>query len=184
MQVLNHQFECNAAPEWAQLFFFKCSIVVGLKWVTNGTSVDNNNFYLFKMLPRFPLHPQILLKGWRPCHWVFSKGIKRGPSKETFKFPPCSVIFAALPSLPDFGKVFRSSGLNVALAVDSQAHKESYIYGINDTLHPPHNSCLLHLVDWGCRPAPIHAAPRWKSQGSFWCIFSITIPGTSSDTPM
>lgn len=183
MQVLSHQSECCAAPEWAD-FFFNPSIVVWLKWVTTGTSADNNNFYLFKTLPRFLLHLQTLLKGRRPCRWVFSKGIKWGPSKETFKFPPGSVIFAALPSLPDIGKAFRSSGLNVALAVDSQAHKESYIYGVNGTLHPPHNSCLLHLVDWDCRPAPLHTAPRWKIQGSFCCIFSTTIPGTSSDTPM
>lgn len=105
--------------------------------------------------------PNIVVRFGALVCWVFSKGIKksekkkpqknRGPSKGTFKFPPCSVIFAALPGLPDVGEASRSSGLNVAVVVDSQAHKESYIYRINDTLHPPHDSCLLHLVDWDCR---------------------------------
>lgn len=65
---------------------------------------------------------------------------------------------------------FCSSGLNVASAVDSQTHKGSYIYRINDTLHPPHNSCLLHLADWDCRPAPIRRAPWLNSWGSFMCV--------------
>lgn len=38
-----------------------------------------------------------------------------------------------------------SSGLNVAWVGDSQTHEGRYIYRINSTLHPQHNSCLLTL---------------------------------------
>lgn len=75
---------------------------------------------------------------------------------------------------------FCSSGLNVASAVDSQTHKGSYIYRINDTLHPPQNSCLLHLADWECRPAPTRRAPL----GQLYVCFASPMPEINNDTPM
>lgn len=111
----------------------------------------------------------------------------RSPQREHLNFHPALsfLIFFFLqlcPVLPDVGKASSSSGLNVASAVDSQAHKESYIYGINDTLHPPHNSCLLHLVDWDCRHS--HSTTTGESRQLLVAFSLCPIPGTSGDTPM
>lgn len=64
---------------------------------------------------------------------------------------PCSwqnkyFLAPSSSSLPDVGEAVARTALDVVWVGDSQTHGRSYIYWINDTLHPPHNSCLLHLA--------------------------------------
>lgn len=129
------------------------------------------------MWPRFSVtSPNIVVRLAPLLLGLPTKGIKRGPLKGNIWISTQLCLFFFFffqfcPVLPDIGKASLSSGLNVASAVDSQAHKESYIYGINDTLHPPHNSCLLHLVDWDCRHSHSTTTGKWKQ--FFGCNFSM-----------
>lgn len=83
------------------------------------------------------------------------------------------------PCLPHAGKALAQSGLNVAWVGDSQTHEGSYIYWINDTLCPPHNSCLLHLADWDWRSTLICRA-LWL----LYVCFALLKVEINVDTPM
>lgn len=104
---------------------------------------------------------------------VYSKE-KWDPSKETLKFSPCSVeSFAFFANFTRHWRSCCSSGLNVAWVGDSQTDEGRYIYRINDALHRPHNSCLLHLANWDWRPIPICRAP-WLNSWAALCVFLLS----------
>lgn len=126
------------------------------------------------MLLHFPLHANLVVR-LATLYCVYSKE-KLDPSKGTFKFSPHSVESFTFFFSAKFTRHWQSccsSGLNVAWVGDSQTDEGSYIYRINDALHRPHNSCLLHLANWDCRPIPLCRAP-WLNSWAALCVFLLS----------
>lgn len=134
------------------VYFPHCRSPAWTKRATTGTWTDDNSFYLFKLLLHFPFTFEnrvvsfaTLLLG------SFQRAGGGGKSEVTQEkhsnVPPslCCPSFTVSPSLTRRRHSAHLARMSAPERVILKTHEGSYIYGINDTLRPPHNSCLLHF---------------------------------------
>ena len=178
MQVLNHHFECCAAPERAHCLFPSLLFPAWMKRATTGTWTDDNNLYLFKLLLHFPFTFENRVVSFATLllgSFQRGGGGDWGYSKETFK---CSslALLSVSHSFTQFNQTspFCSSGQNVAPERVILSHTRGAIFTeLTTHSHSPHNSCLLHF-SWlrlQAHRLPFSRAPRLNSRGHLYVCF-------------